>query len=66
MHTANLEIREYVIAYKRLKTSGKSLLTFRPEKVVAVAYRRWSFTLQLYSFDWEKFGVLDRRSLNER
>ena len=32
-----------MVAYKRLKTTGKSL-NFQAQKVVAVAYRRWSFT----------------------
>ena len=32
-----------VVAYKRLKTFKKSL-NFQAQKVVAVAYRRWSFS----------------------
>ena len=32
-----------VVAYKRLKTMEKSIVNRQAKKVVAVAYRRWSF-----------------------
>ena len=44
MHTANREIREYdKWLLTRVKNDGKSL-NFQSQKVVAVTYRRWSFT----------------------
>ena len=46
-----------VVAYNRFKTIAK--ITTSLEKVAAFAYERF----QLYGFDWEKFGVLDRWSL---
>ena len=46
MHTVNIEITErihQVVPFKRSKTTGKSL-DFQVQKVVTVAYRRWSFS----------------------
>ena len=51
-HSAHSEqsdqrMRRQVVAYKKLKTIEKSL-NFQAQKVVAVAYRRWSFTRDSY------------------
>ena len=46
MYTAKIDIMQrvgQVVAYKRLKTTGKSL-NWQAQKVVAVTHRRWSFT----------------------
>ena len=45
MHTANIQRSENasVVAYKRLKTM-ENHYSFQAQKVVAVAYRSWSFT----------------------
>ena len=45
MHTVNIEMKEYIKCSlsRELKTTGKSL-NFQAQKVVKVAYRRWSFT----------------------
>ena len=66
-HAAKIEIRECVkwSLTTGKKRNGKSF-TVRPKKLVAVAYRRWSFisveapTVRL---DWKNFGVLDWRLL---
>ena len=42
MHTAKIEIMCQVVVYKRLKTT--KIINLQVQKVVAVAYRRWSFT----------------------
>ena len=53
-----------VVAYKRLKTM-ESISNHQTQKVVTVAYRRWSFTsgFNCKAFDWENFGDLDWWSL---
>ena len=46
MYTAKIDIMQrigQVVAYKRLKTTVKSL-NWQAQKVVAVVHRRWSFT----------------------
>ena len=42
MHTTNIEITECTKWW--LKNNRKSIINFQAQKVVVVAYRRWSFT----------------------
>ena len=43
LHTANIEIRECVIWSLTRGSNNRKSLNFQAQKVVAVAYRRWSF-----------------------
>ena len=61
-HSENSDQRmRQVVAYKQWKNINR-----QTQKVVAVAYRRWSFTRGSNCkalTAWESFGVLDWRSL---
>ena len=57
MTTENAGIREYV---KWALTEQWNIVKYQAQKVVAVVYRRWSFTRgSNCNTDWENFGVLD-------
>ena len=64
-HTANIEIREYIKwslirGFNLYQKNNRKSLSFLAQKVFAVAYGKWSFTIGSSS---ECFGVLDRQSL---
>ena len=64
MHIATIEVRARNASSGRLqdvKNNRKSLVKLSAQKVVAIAYRRWSFTEvpTVKDFDWKRFGVLE-------